>query len=140
MQANDSVDCDEEAGSCGSLLGYVVVNALLLVFYAGELGLRMYTYRVVFFKTFWNNLDLVIVLTGFVDLVIDILHTSDISHSLIGLLRFFRATRICRAFRLLAFIPELYRLIQLLSGALRALFWGVMLIIFMIIFWSVITM
>jgi len=144
MQANESasepVDCKDSAdSSCGSTVGYVYINALLLAFYTAELALRMYTYRDVFFKTYWNNMDLAIVLTGIVDLVIDVLHTSKVSRGLVGLLRFFRATRICRAFRLLAFIPELYRLIQLLSGALRALFWGFILIVFMIIFWSLVT-
>jgi len=138
MQTNESMVCDAD-GSCENLLGYVYVNALLLALYAGELFLRMYTYRAMFFTTFWNNLDLIIVLTGFVDLVVDVLHTSQDSRGLVGLLRFFRVTRLFRAFRLLAFIPELYRLIQLLSGAIRALFWGLLLIVFMILFWSVVT-
>jgi len=77
------------------------------------------------------------VITGVVDLILDFA-LDDVQWRL--LLKLLRITRLARAIRLVAFFPELYRLIQLFACAMQALFWGCMLIFFMLICWSVISL
>jgi len=115
---------------------FTAINVLFVFLYAVEAFIRMYTYRCVFWHNHWNLIDVTIVATGIVDVILDFAASSNPQRLL---LKLFRVTRLFRAVRLLTFCPELYRFVQLFLGSLKPLFWGFVLIIFMIMFWSVIS-
>jgi len=125
------VDADNCIGSA-----FTIINVLLVLVYTVEAGVRLYTYRCAFWKSLSNVLEVIIVVAGLIDVILDFAASSNQQRLLLKLLR---VMRLFRAVRLLTFFPELYRFVQLFAGALRPLFWGFILIIFMILFWSVIS-
>jgi hypothetical protein len=131
MEHWTEVDDDDCIGNAFS-----VINVMLVLAYASEACVRIYTYQRAFWKSLWNILDLTIVLTGIVDIILDYCMPRGPARLV---LKLFRVMRLFRAIRLLTFFPELYRFVQLFMGALKALFWGFFLILLMILFWSVIS-
>lgn len=109
-------------------------NIILLVFIV-ELVMRLYALRKGFWKDTWNKFDFIVVV-------------SDASFSLFGflfgdmfevsVLRVFRLAKLARMTKVVRMFPELRELVAGLVGAFRAIFWGMVLLTFALLVWSII--
>jgi len=106
------------------------VNFLFLIVYTVEVFLRSYVFRFAFFQDKWNYLDLLIVLTGWMQLLLE-------KHMNLSMLRVFRLARLFRAFRVFSRIRELYLLINGFASSCRAIFFGMIMLFGMLLVFSI---
>jgi len=105
---------------------------LILAVFSLELGLRVYVFRLYFFRNTWNLVDAVAVS---VDLALNVL--SGIFGRAPGLtvLRLLRLIRLATAYRVIEVFPELHIMVMGLAGTLRTVLWGIVLLCgFVVIF------
>eukprot|EP00927_Polykrikos_kofoidii_P023188 TRINITY_DN21423_c0_g2_i1.p1 TRINITY_DN21423_c0_g2~~TRINITY_DN21423_c0_g2_i1.p1 ORF type:complete len:939 (-),score=133.21 TRINITY_DN21423_c0_g2_i1:214-3030(-) len=114
----------------------LTVSDVLLVFYVCEIIGKAYVLRWRFVLHVWNMIDLCVVGLDLV-FIIAASHLPDDLPSL-ATLRLFRTVRIVRAFKAMAIFDELGDLIQGLVGAVKAIFWGTLMIFVMLIIFSII--
>jgi len=142
---NVSPECTPEVqdkrGACtGPEIAWV--NFALLLIYTWEVSTRLYIYLRNFFLGGWNVLDLFIIISGWVDLVAsglsDFLGARLQKTSMLKILKIFRLFRLVRLIRLLRTFPQLYRMVQGFASALRAMFWGIVMIFMMLCLFSLI--
>jgi len=111
------------------------MNYLLLGIYVLELLVAAFAYRSMFFNETTNILDLIIIGADVV-LVVCSFFLGDLPS--ISLFRIFRLARVFRAFRILVMFPELHLMVHGLAAALKAIFWGILLVLVVLIVWSII--
>ena len=83
-------------------------------------------------------LDTFVVVFGWLDTVLEAFTRGVDGMQIVPLLRILRIARLLRALRLLKLFPELYVMIRGFLGAMKAMFWGFMLIIVLIMIWSLV--
>lgn len=145
----------ENIGATSAPTELLVLNHVLSMFFAMELGLKVWVYRCEFF-TFdigWHALDILIVSTGMAELIIDVVslvnaaacrgreceNTEEgIDLSILRAVRIGRAVRLARLARLVQYIRELRRLILSVAGTLKAVFWAIVLLALFIYTFAVI--
>lgn len=129
----------KDLGECpfrsNSFLWLYVLNILLNIVYTLECGIRLYVERGAFFCNKWNLIDLLTLIAGW---------TASLGQDLANIgefavLRMFRLVRVVRAVRVLVSIPEFYLLITGLSSSIKAIIFGSMMLVSVIIFWAVIS-
>lgn len=109
-------------------------NTCLLIFYTLELGLRMYTYREMFFHFPMHIMDFSIVLADYCLLLLGVF-IDDLAS--VAFLRVFRLVRLARSTRIMKFSPELSLLLRGLKDTTKTLFWGGIMIFLMLTIWSI---
>ena len=109
-----------------------VTNILLLVTFSIECMLRAYVERGAYAWNKWNCIDLFTVLAGWVGVA-----ASNVFNA--TLLRMFRLVRVVRALRVLISVPEFYLLITGLYSSIKAIIFGALMLVAVIIFWAVIS-
>lgn len=102
-------------------------NDVLLVIYSIECALRMYVERTQYVYNKWNHIDLFTVLIGWVTKALA-------SGGSVSFLRIFRVFRLLRAARVLIAIREFYLLMSGFISSLRAIFFGSLMLITVIMF------
>lgn len=88
----------------------------------------------VFFNEGWNVLDFTIVT---VDLILLVLGWAVANMPSVSVLRIFRLVRLARAVRAAKSFKELNALIRSFGFALKAIFWGILMIIMILTIWSI---
>jgi voltage-gated sodium channel len=111
-----------------------VMTNFLLGIYTSELAAKLYAYRLEFFREMWNVLDFLIVGLDLVFLCIGFVTDGLPS---VAPLRVFRLVRLARAFKAAKSFPELNSLLRSCSCALRAIFWGMVLMIMVLTVWGI---
>ena len=109
----------------------IALNALFLTLYSLECAVRAYVERSAFIWNKWNAIDLFTVVTGWFGFSVSGLVN-------VTLLRMFRLVRVARAVRVLISVPEFYLLITGLHSSIKAIIFGALLLLCLILFWSVI--
>lgn len=111
-------------------------NTIILIFYLCELFLRLFVWRCGFFKEPLSILDFMVVL---VDVFIKIVSTvtGEEAVPLLSLLRVARLLKLTRAVRLMMLFPELNLMLRGLFSAFKAIFWGVVMILLILIIFGV---
>ena len=110
-----------------------VTNMILQLLYTTEASFAIFAGRSTYFKNNWNNLDFFVVCTGWLAIIL-----KDIMRGFSpAFLRIFRVARLLRAFRVILAIRECYMLISGLAGSLRAMFFGLLLLLFLLFFWAI---
>ena len=94
--------------------------------------MRIYVERTLFFCNRWNQIDFIIVGFGWLDFAL----ADTLS---ISLLRMSRLIRVARAVRLLISIPEFYLLINGLYSSIKAILFGALLLVSVIVIWAVVS-
>jgi len=110
----------------------VVVNMILLGVYSLEAVLRMFVYRLSFFASKWNILDLSIVFCGVCGALLEDVD----AFKRVNILRLLRVARIIRVAKILKRFPVLMNFIGGFVGAMQAMIWGLILILMMLVMWS----
>ena len=113
-------------------MGWIpALNLAILLLYSLECLVRLFAEQCLFWWNRWNLTDFVIVLSGWLDFIFaDVLS--------VNLLRMSRLIRVSRAVRLLISIPEFYLLINGLYSSIKAILFGALLLVAMIVVWAVI--
>lgn len=129
----DSVQDSLEHKRAGTILSLIAVaHTMFLIAYTVECGVRLYILRLRFFRHYWNNFDLFMVVTG---LLAEIFEKSSID-ALDGL-RILRILRMLRTTKVLVCFDELYALVSGLTHALKALMWAALLMLMVLTIWSI---
>lgn len=123
-------DCPYSSDS--NLLLYMS-NVILLVIFSVECLFRAYVERGKYLLNKWNLIDLFTVLSGWVGLA------ASNAGIPVTLLRMFRLVRVVRALRFLISVPEFYLLITGLYSSIKAIVFGALMLVAVIIFWAVIS-
>lgn len=126
-------ETDAEASN-GSSEVFHTINMVLLAIYSVELAAKLYIFRCQFFREYWNCLDFFIV---FLDVVFLLFGTWLDEAPSMSFLRTFRLARLLRAFRMASLFPELNLLMKGFFGAVRAIFWGVLMVMLILSVWSI---
>lgn len=112
-----------------------VVDYILLAIYSADLSCALFAQRWFFFKKGMNYLDATIVIMGYVEVVMTLAFQGGSGLSLIRMLRIARTLRIIK---LLKPFPELHKLVMGFMSTLRAIFWGFVMLLLLILLWSII--
>ncbi|CAE7021858.1 scn4aa [Symbiodinium sp. CCMP2456] len=115
-----------------SILWLGIVEVVFIVIYVSECVARVYVERARFLCSSWNVVDLTTVLLGCLQLALA--DTVNLS-----LLRLSRIARVLKAVRLFISVPELYMLIGGLYSSLKAIIFGAIMLIVMILVWAVVS-
>ncbi|CAE7224153.1 Scn5a, partial [Symbiodinium pilosum] len=129
-------DYAEDFGLCpfrsDHVLWVQITNLVVLLLYSLECMVRIYVERTLFFCNRWNQIDFIIVGFGWLDFAL----ADTLS---ISLLRMSRLIRVARAVRLLISIPEFYLLINGLYSSIKAILFGALLLVSVIVIWAVVS-
>lgn len=119
---------------CPSWMGHV--NKGVLSFYCCELALRVHVWRLKFFTRPLLMLDMFVVgIDLFIMIVSEV--SSGEAVPFLSLLRVARLLKLTRSVRLMMMFPELNLLLRSLAAAFRAIFWGVVMILFILMIFGV---
>jgi len=119
----------------GEPSGWIVYTTYaLLCFYICELASKLFVLRLQFFREMWNVLDFTIVSVDIILLILGVVVSNMPS---VSVLRVFRLVRLARAFRAAKSFKELNALIRSFGFALKAIFWGILMIIMILSIWSI---
>lgn len=130
-------------------LALTIINHVVSVIFTLELSMKIYVLQLRFFKVdiSWHILDVVVVSTGLVELVIDLVNLmntcencseSGLDLGILRALRIARAVRLARLARLVQYIRELRRLIISVLATLKSVFWTIVLLALIIYTFAVI--
>jgi len=129
------VETDSQAQGSEMPTWAIVSNYVLMFVFGVEIGSKMLVYHINFFKDPWCVMDFLVV---WPDILLEIIGA--VIDSKVGSLSFFRVLRLlrlARAVRILSWFPELFALVKGLAFAFRAIFWGTILIMLILMIWSV---
>merc|ERR1719498_2227312 len=85
----------------------------------------------------WNILDLVVVVSGFLDLILLQVGSKSAFGPSTSLLRIFRVFRLLRAVRIFQEVPELHSMLRGFVSAMQSMFWGFVMIVVLLLLFSV---
>lgn len=119
------------------------LNRSFLAFYTIEAALRLFVHRKRYLRDKWNVLDFFIMLFGWADgllveLVSDRSDRGSIGMQMLPILRILRVARLLRTFRLLRLVPELLVMVTGFIGAMKAMLWGFLLLLILLVLWSLV--
>jgi voltage-gated sodium channel len=129
------VETDYAAHNDDSLPWAEVVGWLILVLFLIELTLRLFALRMAFWRDNWNTFDFVIVMTDSVFSFLGLILGDVFPVSTLRIFRLCKLARISKVFRV---FPELRIMMAGLIGSFRAIFWGTVLLAFVLLVWAII--
>lgn len=129
------IETDEFAKDREPASWVTALSGAILISFILELALRLFVQGWRFWLDEWNVFDFTLILTDTLMNVIDLIAGSSFPVSFLRIARLFKLARLTRAFRLFA---ELRLLMAGLLGAVKAIFWGAVLLVFALLIWAVI--
>jgi len=124
---NNFQNCPTSASKLDWLWG---LNLGFLIIYTIEGALRISVFCRLYWFDKWNYLDLFIILSGWLQEIMG-------GQLNLAMLRMFRLARLFRAFRIFSRIRELYLLLSGFASSCRAIFFGVMMLLVMLLLFSI---
>eukprot|EP00445_Apocalathium_hangoei_P090518 CAMPEP_0204247638 /NCGR_PEP_ID=MMETSP0361-20130328/98753_1 /ASSEMBLY_ACC=CAM_ASM_000343 /TAXON_ID=268821 /ORGANISM="Scrippsiella Hangoei, Strain SHTV-5" /LENGTH=730 /DNA_ID=CAMNT_0051220881 /DNA_START=21 /DNA_END=2212 /DNA_ORIENTATION=- len=109
-----------------------------LAIFGTELALRIFADGRTFHLKLWNVVDTMIIAIGVSDFILSLAGIEMGSLSIIRVLRLCRLLRLLRVLQLFTFLKELRRLIQMMGGCFKTLFWSSSLLFLLMTIWAVI--
>eukprot|EP00931_Biecheleriopsis_adriatica_P077154 TRINITY_DN50773_c0_g1_i1.p1 TRINITY_DN50773_c0_g1~~TRINITY_DN50773_c0_g1_i1.p1 ORF type:complete len:663 (+),score=99.66 TRINITY_DN50773_c0_g1_i1:134-1990(+) len=135
VEVDYSAQCEDPDGDCIPLF-CEISNHVLLGIYTVDLFTKIYVERRLFLTSSWNRLDLCIVLMGYAEYIVALFIENT---QVLSIVRLLRLARIMRVARLFEPIPELYKLIIGFSSTVKAIFWGFMMIMVLLLVCAIVT-
>lgn len=123
-------DPDKDLPAWLGIISWIVLGIFLI-----ELILRLYVLRGHFWGDGWNNFDFIIVLMDTFFSIFGLLFGSLFPVSALRILRLGKLARVSKVFRV---FPELRLMMAGLIGSMKAIFWGLILLMFCLLIWAVI--
>eukprot|EP00930_Biecheleria_cincta_P073564 TRINITY_DN60844_c0_g1_i1.p1 TRINITY_DN60844_c0_g1~~TRINITY_DN60844_c0_g1_i1.p1 ORF type:complete len:594 (+),score=93.46 TRINITY_DN60844_c0_g1_i1:63-1844(+) len=137
LETDATAVCPEQDGTCIPEI-CVISNPVLLGIYTVDLLLRAFVERRLFVFSGFNWLDIIIVVLAYVEIIVAAVSGED-SASWLAYLRMLKLARILRVVRLFRVFPQLYSLVAGFISTALAIFWGGVMIFFLLTMWSLIT-
>eukprot|EP00927_Polykrikos_kofoidii_P080260 TRINITY_DN7712_c1_g1_i1.p1 TRINITY_DN7712_c1_g1~~TRINITY_DN7712_c1_g1_i1.p1 ORF type:complete len:633 (-),score=97.88 TRINITY_DN7712_c1_g1_i1:114-2012(-) len=106
------------------------------IIFTVEILLKLFVERMSFFRSKWSVIDVIIVMSSWVDFAINNVGVKLPSASL---LRIVRVSRLSRAVRIMVRFPELYKMIRGFYSAMMAMFWGIVLIMLLLLVFAILS-
>lgn len=126
----DFADRFDECPDRSSLSPWISnLNLILLLTYSLECGIRFFVERSHYWYNAWNMIDLVTVVAGWLSNALAVVN--------LNLLRLARLVRVVRAVRVFISIPEFYLLMTGLYSSTKAILFGSLMLVSVILFWAV---
>jgi len=129
------VETDHAADHDDSLPWVDALGWVILLIFIVELVLRLVVFHTGFFHDHWNTFDFVIVVTdsafSFLGLILGSVFP-------VSTLRVFRLCKLARVSKVFRVFPELRIMMAGLLGSMRAIFWGSVLLAFVLFVWAII--
>eukprot|EP00931_Biecheleriopsis_adriatica_P087286 TRINITY_DN61783_c0_g1_i1.p1 TRINITY_DN61783_c0_g1~~TRINITY_DN61783_c0_g1_i1.p1 ORF type:complete len:587 (-),score=100.85 TRINITY_DN61783_c0_g1_i1:94-1854(-) len=135
LETDIQADCPEEE-DCTPTWSKAL-NCVFLGVYTVECLLMVYAQGLKSFCSPWFRLDTGIVLSGYVELLVQILEVGN--SQLLAMARMLRLGRIVRIARLFRAIPELYKLVTGFVTTVKAIFWGFICMILLLCMFAILT-
>jgi hypothetical protein len=129
------VETDHAAEHEGSLAWVTAIGWTILVTFCAELGLRLYVFKSSFWFDRWNIFDFVIVVSDFLMSIFGLIFGSVFPVSTLRVFRLCKLARVSKVFRV---FPELRLMMAGLIGSIRAVFWGTVLLAFVLLVWAIV--
>jgi len=129
------VETDHAAKSDDPIPWVEMMGTAILIIFVIELGLRLFVHGWGFFFDGWNNFDFFIVVT---DSLFSLLGAILGSVFPVSTLRVFRLCKLARVSKVFRVFPELRIMMAGLIGSFRAIFWGTVLLAFVLLVWAII--
>lgn len=117
----------------------IISNQIIAWIYVADLILHLYVERCEFWWSVWNVVDMIVVLLGFADAVVMEHLTSAGTLPQVGVLRMLRVAKLTRLTKMFDAIPELASMLRGLLHAMKAMFWGTIMITLFVLGFSVVT-
>eukprot|EP00931_Biecheleriopsis_adriatica_P035162 TRINITY_DN20248_c0_g1_i1.p1 TRINITY_DN20248_c0_g1~~TRINITY_DN20248_c0_g1_i1.p1 ORF type:complete len:602 (+),score=115.71 TRINITY_DN20248_c0_g1_i1:83-1888(+) len=131
VEVDQAVNCNGEH-SC--IPEYIpVTNNVLLGFYSLDVVAKMWCYRFDFWTSRWHLLDLLIVVSGYVEVMVQAFSDPG---NIIRMIRTLRIARVLRAVKLFNVVPELHKLVTGILHTMTAIIWGFIMIIVLVAIFS----
>eukprot|EP00930_Biecheleria_cincta_P025776 TRINITY_DN18292_c0_g1_i1.p1 TRINITY_DN18292_c0_g1~~TRINITY_DN18292_c0_g1_i1.p1 ORF type:complete len:646 (+),score=100.00 TRINITY_DN18292_c0_g1_i1:23-1939(+) len=130
-EADGKAACRTDKTAACSMLWVEVSNVALLVIYTLEALVRIYVYRGHLRHRSWDLFDITLVLFTYLDLVLTEIFPNNRMPG-VQMLRIARLSKVVRGVRVVRMFPQLYSLARSFVSAMSAMFWGMVLIMFMI--------
>lgn len=117
--------------------GWVGVGSTVcLVLYILELLGNLLSRDPSFLKEFWTQLDIMIILAGLIQIILDGVGLSGDSFALLRILRVVRILRLLKLFRKFAMLKELRKLLLMATSCFKTLFWSFLFCFICMTAWS----
>jgi len=129
------VETDHSANNDTSLPWAGAVGWVILMVFIVELVMRLFVLRWGFFHDGWNTFDFSVVFIDSVFSILGIILGAIFPVSVLRILRLCKLARVSKVFRV---FPELRILMAGLVGSFRAIFWGTVLLGFVLLVWAII--
>jgi len=113
-----------------------VASSLCLLLYVLELLANLMSRDPSFLKEGWTQLDILIILSGVVQIIFDSVGMSADSFALLRILRVVRILRLLRLFRKFAMLKELRKLLLMATSCFKTLFWSFLFCFVCMVAWS----
>lgn len=116
------IDARTTGGTAPVWVGLASTGCLIL--YILELLGNLLSRDPSFLKEVWTQLDIVIIVAGLIQIILDEVGLSGDSFTLLRILRVVRILRLLRLFRKFAMLKELRKLLLMASSCFKTLFWS----------------
>jgi voltage-gated sodium channel len=110
--------------------GWLILSGFVI-----EMALRLYCFRIAFWKDQWNVFDFVVVLVDTLFSLLGFVFGRIFPASVLRVFRLCKLARVLKVFRVFA---ELRSLMAGIAGSVRAIFWGTVLLAFVLLMWSIV--
>jgi hypothetical protein len=129
------IETDHGAENEDTLPWAEVVGWINLSIFVTELTLRLFALRMQFWQDRWNTFDFLIVVSDALCSIIGLI-LGDIFP--VSTLRIFRLCKLARVSKVFRVFPELRIMMAGLLGSMRAIFWGTVLLAFVLLVWAIV--
>jgi len=129
------VETDHSAKHTESLPWAAAVGWMILFLFIIELMMRLFVLRWLFFRDGWNTFDFLVVFIDSMFSFLGLILGSVFPVSVLRILRLCKLARVSKVFRV---FPELRILMAGLIGSFKAIFWGTVLLCFVLFVWAII--
>lgn len=129
------VETDHAAKHDDSLASVNACGWAILIIFIIELAMRLIVFQTSFFLDHWNTFDFLIVSIDCIFSIIGLILGSVFPVSTLRVFRLCKLARVSKVFRV---FPELRIMMAGLLGSMRAIFWGTVLLAFVLLVWAIV--
>eukprot|EP00930_Biecheleria_cincta_P041916 TRINITY_DN28819_c0_g1_i2.p1 TRINITY_DN28819_c0_g1~~TRINITY_DN28819_c0_g1_i2.p1 ORF type:complete len:633 (-),score=97.78 TRINITY_DN28819_c0_g1_i2:51-1874(-) len=139
VQTDAAASCPPDMESCSPKWAEVA-DYVLPALYTIDVGCAMFAQRRSFCYVLMNWIDLGIVLLGYIEICIFVMSPAGEGqrNSVLSIFRMLRIARMTRVAKLIRPLPELYKLVTGFCFTLRAICWGFVMLVLLLVVWSII--
>lgn len=118
------VQTDVESSKEDNPMWLEVLLQFIFAIYIIEFTVKVLAHGYDVFASWWNYLDVLIILTGFIEIIVQVSGAKFFNTTIIRIIRLFRLLRLIRAAKLFSPLKELRMLTRLMGSAFKTVMWA----------------